>query len=129
MQSGFTRIPVYSGVRQNICGILYVKDLILIDPDDETELGSVLAFRCQLIVLPDRACPFCRCEDLGLRSHFPYPDHSCTRRQRAEFQNMLCALFCKPPPLCRVRIVRKVHSLKLPCLSAGAVTWHMCAKM
>lgn len=46
MQSGFTRIPVYSGVRQNITGVLYVKDLILIDPDDNTELGSVLAFRC-----------------------------------------------------------------------------------
>ena len=26
--------------------MLYVKDLILIDPDDNTELGSVLAFRC-----------------------------------------------------------------------------------
>ena len=46
IQSGFTRIPVYSGVRQNITGVLYVKDLILIDPDDNTELGSVLAFRC-----------------------------------------------------------------------------------
>ena len=44
-QSGFTRIPVYTGVRQNICAILLVKDLILIDPDDETELSSVLAFR------------------------------------------------------------------------------------
>ncbi len=44
-QSGFTRIPVYTGVRQNIRAILLVKDLILIDPDDETELSSVLAFR------------------------------------------------------------------------------------
>ncbi|CAL5222079.1 g4385 [Coccomyxa viridis] len=44
-KSGFTRIPVYARVRQNICAILLVKDLILIDPDDETELSSVLAFR------------------------------------------------------------------------------------
>lgn len=36
---------MYARVRQNICAILLVKDLILIDPDDETELSSVLAFR------------------------------------------------------------------------------------
>ncbi len=45
-KSGFTRIPVYEASRQNIKGILYVKDLILVDPDDETELSAVLAFRC-----------------------------------------------------------------------------------
>ncbi|EIE23075.1 DUF21-domain-containing protein, partial [Coccomyxa subellipsoidea C-169] len=44
-KSGFTRIPVYESSRHNIKGILYVKDLILVDPDDETELGAVLAFR------------------------------------------------------------------------------------
>ncbi|BDA50022.1 Metal transporter CNNM4 [Coccomyxa sp. Obi] len=44
-KSGFTRIPVYESSRQNIKGILYVKDLILVDPDDETELSAVLAFR------------------------------------------------------------------------------------
>ena len=41
---------MYSGVRQNICAILLVKDLILIDPDDETELSSVLAFRSVFIL-------------------------------------------------------------------------------
>lgn len=45
-KSGFTRIPVYESSRQNIKGILYAKDLILVDPDDETELSAVLAFRC-----------------------------------------------------------------------------------
>ncbi|KAK9814494.1 hypothetical protein WJX72_006765 [[Myrmecia] bisecta] len=44
-KSGFTRIPVYSGDKQNIEGILYAKDLILIDPDDEVEIGAVLSFR------------------------------------------------------------------------------------
>ena len=43
--AGFTRIPVYEGTRQNIVGILYVKDLILIDPDDEVEISAVLSFR------------------------------------------------------------------------------------
>ena len=47
---------MYENSRQNILGILYVKDLILVDPDDETELSAVLAFRCafilSLVVLP-----------------------------------------------------------------------------
>ena len=31
-KSGYTRIPVYEREPQNIIGILYVKDLILLDP-------------------------------------------------------------------------------------------------
>lgn len=50
-KSGFTRIPVYEGARANIVGILYVKDLILVDPDDETELSAVLAFRYIIVVV------------------------------------------------------------------------------
>lgn len=44
-KSGFTRIPVFEGVHQNIIGILYSKDLILVDPDDEIEVGAVLSLR------------------------------------------------------------------------------------
>lgn len=43
-KSGFTRIPVYEGTRSTIVGILFTKDLILIDPDDEIELSALLAF-------------------------------------------------------------------------------------
>ena len=43
-RSGYTRIPVFDGKRSNIIGILYSKDLILIDPDDEVEVKAVLAF-------------------------------------------------------------------------------------
>lgn len=43
-RSGYTRIPVFNGSRNNIIGILYSKDLILIDPDDEVEVKAVLAF-------------------------------------------------------------------------------------
>jgi metal transporter CNNM len=43
-KSGFTRIPVYEIDRQNIVGILFTKDLILIDPDDEIEIAAVLSF-------------------------------------------------------------------------------------
>lgn len=44
-RSGYTRIPVYRGVRTNIVGVLYAKDLILVDPEDEIELATILAFR------------------------------------------------------------------------------------
>lgn len=32
-RSGCTRIPVYSGSRENVVGVLYAKDLVLISPD------------------------------------------------------------------------------------------------
>ena len=44
-KSGFTRIPVYQDEKQNIVAVLYAKDLILIDPDDSIEIGTVLSFR------------------------------------------------------------------------------------
>eukprot|EP01024_Parvocaulis_polyphysoides_P010812 TRINITY_DN1379_c1_g2_i1.p1 TRINITY_DN1379_c1_g2~~TRINITY_DN1379_c1_g2_i1.p1 ORF type:complete len:503 (+),score=72.33 TRINITY_DN1379_c1_g2_i1:77-1510(+) len=43
-KSGYTRIPVYEGEQHNIVGILFVKDLILVDPDDEIDIKTVLAF-------------------------------------------------------------------------------------
>lgn len=43
-KSGFTRIPVYEIDRQNIVGMLFTKDLILIDPDDEVEIAAVISF-------------------------------------------------------------------------------------
>eukprot|EP01025_Chloroclados_australasicus_P030843 TRINITY_DN31030_c0_g1_i5.p1 TRINITY_DN31030_c0_g1~~TRINITY_DN31030_c0_g1_i5.p1 ORF type:complete len:527 (-),score=68.24 TRINITY_DN31030_c0_g1_i5:393-1973(-) len=43
-KSGYTRIPVYEGELHNIVGILFVKDLILVDPDDEIDLKTVLTF-------------------------------------------------------------------------------------
>lgn len=46
-KSGFTRIPIYSGVKSNIVGILYAKDLILVDPEDELEIATVMSFRKQ----------------------------------------------------------------------------------
>jgi metal transporter CNNM len=42
---GCSRIPIYEGDRNQIVGILFVKDLILVDPDDEMEISTVMAFR------------------------------------------------------------------------------------
>lgn len=44
-KSGYTRIPVYRGQRHHVVGLLYSKDLILVDPNDEIEISTVLSFR------------------------------------------------------------------------------------
>lgn len=47
-KSGYTRIPVYDGTvsKDRVISVLYVKDLILVDPDDEIEVQTVVSFRC-----------------------------------------------------------------------------------
>ncbi|XP_049531115.1 unextended protein isoform X1 [Anopheles darlingi] len=44
MKSGFSRIPVYEGDRQNIVALLYIKDLAFVDPDDNTPLKTVIEY-------------------------------------------------------------------------------------
>mmetsp|Transcript_32513 Transcript_32513/g.103528 ORF Transcript_32513/g.103528 Transcript_32513/m.103528 type:complete len:554 (-) Transcript_32513:737-2398(-) len=48
-KEGFTRIPVYQNSRDNIVGILFSKDLILVDPDDEIKVGTLLSFHGRYI--------------------------------------------------------------------------------
>ncbi|XP_031628059.1 metal transporter CNNM2 isoform X2 [Contarinia nasturtii] len=44
MKSGFSRIPVYEGLRHNVQKLLFIKDLALIDPDDNTPLRTLCEF-------------------------------------------------------------------------------------
>ncbi|KAL1512593.1 hypothetical protein ABEB36_002160 [Hypothenemus hampei] len=44
MNSGYSRIPVYEGNRQNIVTMLYIKDLAFVDPDDNTPLKTLCQF-------------------------------------------------------------------------------------
>ncbi|KAH0555068.1 hypothetical protein KQX54_015063 [Cotesia glomerata] len=44
MKSGFSRIPVYEGTRNNIVTMLYIKDLAFVDPDDNTPLKTLCQF-------------------------------------------------------------------------------------
>ncbi|KAJ8664242.1 hypothetical protein QAD02_005904 [Eretmocerus hayati] len=44
MSSGFSRIPVFEGTRTNIISMLYIKDLALIDPDDNLPLKTHCQF-------------------------------------------------------------------------------------
>lgn len=43
-KSGFTRIPVFKGDTSCVVGLLFAKDLILVDPDDEIPVGAMLSF-------------------------------------------------------------------------------------
>lgn len=54
-QSGHSRIPIYSGCRENIIGLLFAKDLILLDPEDSVPIKTVLSFfnRTMFSVLDD----------------------------------------------------------------------------
>ncbi|OXU28342.1 hypothetical protein TSAR_003724 [Trichomalopsis sarcophagae] len=44
MSSGFSRIPVFEGSRTNIVTMLYIKDLALVDPDDNMPLRTHCQF-------------------------------------------------------------------------------------
>lgn len=54
-QSGHSRIPIYNQSRENIIGILFAKDLILLDPEDAVPIRTVLSFfnRNVLMVMED----------------------------------------------------------------------------
>lgn len=43
-QSGYTRIPVYQDRRDRIVGVVFAKDLVLVDPNDEIPVASILPF-------------------------------------------------------------------------------------
>eukprot|EP00511_Aplanochytrium_stocchinoi_P011014 CAMPEP_0204861724 /NCGR_PEP_ID=MMETSP1348-20121228/1858_1 /ASSEMBLY_ACC=CAM_ASM_000700 /TAXON_ID=215587 /ORGANISM="Aplanochytrium stocchinoi, Strain GSBS06" /LENGTH=637 /DNA_ID=CAMNT_0052011285 /DNA_START=145 /DNA_END=2058 /DNA_ORIENTATION=- len=43
-QSGHSRIPIYSGDRGNVVGVLLTKDLIVIDPEESTTVKAVIHF-------------------------------------------------------------------------------------
>ena len=44
-KSGYTRIPIYDNNVNRIVGILFTKDLILVDPDDEIEIKTLMSFQ------------------------------------------------------------------------------------
>jgi metal transporter CNNM len=41
---GHSRIPVFKDQRENIIGVLYMKELAFVDPDDCTELSTIIKF-------------------------------------------------------------------------------------
>ncbi|EFC38143.1 predicted protein [Naegleria gruberi] len=57
-QAGHSRIPVFKGDKNNVVGLLYVKDLILVNPDECVPISTILTFygREVLKVFPDTYC-------------------------------------------------------------------------
>ena len=43
-EQGYSRIPVYEGDKKNIMHILFAKDLMFVDPDDQTPIQTVCDF-------------------------------------------------------------------------------------
>lgn len=54
-EEGHSRVPVYQKEKNNIIGLLFAKDLLLISPDDELPLSTVLNFygREVIKIFPD----------------------------------------------------------------------------
>lgn len=44
LRMGYTRIPVYSEDRNNVISLLFVKDLALLDPDDNFTVKTVCGY-------------------------------------------------------------------------------------
>ena len=55
VRSGYSRIPVYEISRDNVIGLLFVKDLIFVDPDDDTPIRNFVQIfgRGVHVVWPD----------------------------------------------------------------------------
>ncbi|MFH4976128.1 hypothetical protein AB6A40_002837 [Gnathostoma spinigerum] len=58
LRMGYTRIPVYAdGDKNNITDILFVKDLALIDPDDNFTVKTVCGYHRHPVKFVDASCP------------------------------------------------------------------------
>lgn len=42
--AGFSRVPIYDGERTNIVGLLFIKELALVDPEDAIALKTLCRF-------------------------------------------------------------------------------------
>ena len=54
-KSGFSRIPVYAKDQNDVIGLLFTKDLIFIDPDDETPLKNFVQIFGRAVTVRARA--------------------------------------------------------------------------
>lgn len=52
-QEGYSRIPVYETYRENVVGLLHVKDFTLLDPDDNMPVEALLRFYNHAVIYCD----------------------------------------------------------------------------
>ncbi|RHY28677.1 hypothetical protein DYB32_005776 [Aphanomyces invadans] len=55
LASGYSRIPVYKGHRNNVVGLLLVKRLIVLNPAEEKPLKDLI-LRRPIVISPDHSC-------------------------------------------------------------------------
>ncbi|XP_041370885.1 metal transporter CNNM4-like [Gigantopelta aegis] len=79
MEHGYTRIPVYDGDKSRIVNLLNIKDLALLDPDDNTPLMTVCKFydHRPLFVDDDAKLDFMLQEFLHGNSHMAIVQRLC----------------------------------------------------
>ncbi|VDK56041.1 unnamed protein product, partial [Cylicostephanus goldi] len=57
LRMGYTRIPVYDGDRNNVVSLLFVKDLALLDPDDNFTIQTVCGYHQHPLRFVDEHTP------------------------------------------------------------------------
>ena len=92
---GFSRVPVYARERQHVVGLLFVKDLIFVDPEDEVPLAEYLRVFERSIELVDGRDAVSR----------EAPSHEPTRRRHA-IAAMAYGLGHSYPPARHRRVAR-----------------------
>lgn len=82
-QSGHSRIPIYQGSKQQIVGLLFAKDLIMLNPEDEFLVNDLLKFYNHYpeFVWNDDTC------DVVLESFKSGKSHMAIVRQVVEYED------------------------------------------
>lgn len=60
-KKGFSRIPVFGKDHNDVIGLLFTKDLIFIDPDDETPLKNFVQIFGRAVTVCLKSCDISCC--------------------------------------------------------------------
>ena len=101
---GFSRVPVYARERQHVVGLLFVKDLIFVDPEDEVPLAEYLrVFERSIELVDGRAAASIRrasssVASMALRRVVVSRQHAIAPRSRGQFRRRPPHLQARPGP-------------------------------
>ena len=96
---GFSRVPVYARERQHVVGLLFVKDLIFVDPEDEVPLAEYLrVFERSIELVDGRAAASIRRASMARRRVRVSRQHAIAPRSRGEPRRRPPHLQARPRP-------------------------------